>query len=109
MKTLFATTCVVVGALLVPVLAHSEDTDKDRKNASAYVKDSVITTKVKAKLAEEKLSTLARIQVDTDNKGVVDLSGTVRSQDEADKAVSIARGTEGVKGINNHLKIKKDD
>ena len=109
MKTALATTCFVIAALFAPVIAHAGDSDADRKDAATYVKDSVITAKVKAKLAEEKLSSLAKIQVDTDNKGAVDLSGTVRSQEEADKAVSIARGTEGVTSINSHLKIKKDD
>ncbi|WP_372526849.1 BON domain-containing protein [Piscinibacter sp.] len=109
MKITLATTCFVIGALFAPVVAHAGDSDSDRKHAATYVKDSVITAKVKAKLAEEKLSSLAKIQVDTDNKGAVDLSGTVRSQEEADKAVSIARGTEGVTSINSHLRIKKDD
>ena len=32
-----------------------------------------------------------------------------RAQDAIDKAVSIACETEGVKGVRNHIKIKKDD
>ncbi len=55
-----------------------------------FVKDSAITTKVKAKLAAEKINSLVHIKVDTDSNGVVVLSGIVRIQKEADKAVSIA-------------------
>lgn len=36
------------------------------------------------------------IRVDTDNKGIVTLSEKAKSQAEADKAVSIARGVEGL-------------
>ena len=74
-----------------------------------YVKDSAITAKIKAKLADEKMSSLVHIKVDTDAKGGVVLSGTVRSQEAADKAVSIARETEGVTSVKNKLRIRKDD
>jgi len=109
MKLILATTCFVIGTALMPVAAHAGDSDVDRQHVGTYVKDSAITAKVKAKLAEEKLGTLARVRVDTDNKGVVVLSGTVRSQEESDEAASIARATEGVTSIVNHLRIKKDD
>ncbi|MDO8704277.1 MAG: BON domain-containing protein [Sulfuricaulis sp.] len=109
MKIKLATTCFVIGTLLVPIAAYAEDRDSDRAHPMTYVKDSAITVKVKAKLADEKMSSLAHIGVDTDNKGVVVLSGKVRTQAEADKAVSIARETEGVTSVKNKLKIKKDD
>jgi hyperosmotically inducible periplasmic protein len=108
MKIKLATICLVIGTLLAPVVAHAEDTDSDRKHPKAYVKDSVITTKIKTKLAAEKIKSLIHIKVDTDSKGEVVLSGKVRSQEEADKAVSIARETEGVASVTNNLKIKTD-
>lgn len=37
------------------------------------------------------------------------LSSYVHSQDEMDKAVSIARGNEHVVDVRNNLKIKADD
>ena len=81
----------------------------DRKHPVAFVKDSVITTKIKAKLAAEKLSSLAKIRVDTDANGMVVLSGNARSQDASDKAEAIARGVEGVVSVQNDVKVKKDD
>ncbi len=109
MNIKLVTTCFVIGSLLGPIAAHAADPDSDRSHPLTYVKDSVITTKVKAKLADEKMSSLAHISVDTDNKGIVVLSGNVRTQADADKAVSIARGTEGVTDVRSHLRIKKDD
>ena len=108
MKYTLATTCFVIGAMLAPVAAYAEDTDADRPNPATFVKDSTITTKIKTQLAAEHLASLTRISVDTDNSGVVWMSGTVRSQSEADQAMSIARNTEGVKRVKSSLKVEKD-
>jgi osmotically-inducible protein OsmY len=59
-------------------------------------------------LANEKMASLAHIHVDTDNKGMVVLSGTVKSKAEADKAVAITRGIKGVTSVKNDLVIKTD-
>ena len=107
MKAKIATACFVIGTLLVPVVAYAAEGDTDRSHPVAFVKDSVITTKVKAKLAEEKMSSLVDIKVDTDAKGAVVLSGKVKSKEEADKAVSIARATEGVTSVKSKIKINK--
>lgn len=111
MNSKLATTCFIIGTLLAPVAAYAADsaTDTDRTHPKTFVKDSAITTKIKAKLADEKISSLAHIKVDTHSKGAVVLSGKVTSQEEADKAVSIARATEGVTSVKSNLKIKKDD
>jgi len=108
MKNKLATSCLIIGTLLVPALAYS-DGDSDRSHPLTYVKDSVITTKVKAMLADEKMRSLAHVEVDTDAKGKVVLSGNVRSQHDADKAVAIASGIEGVTSVRSDLLIKKDD
>lgn len=110
MKTKLAVTCLIIGASLAPVASFSsDDADADRSHAKAFVKDSAITTKIKSKLAAAHLASLAHMHVDTDENGVVWLSGSAKSQDEIDKAVSIASGTEGVKVVKNDMKVKKDD
>lgn len=109
MKIKLATTCFVVGTLLAPIGAYADDRNADRSQPMTFVKDSVITTKVKAKLAEEKMSSLLHVSVDTDAKGAVVLSGNVKTQDEAGKAVSIARATEGVTSVKSNIQIKKDE
>jgi len=108
MNTTFVKSCLVAGALMLPIAGYTADSDSDRTSAKAFVKDSVITTKIKAGLAEQKLSTLMRIQVDTDKNGSVSLSGTAHSQDAIDKAVSIARGVKGVTSVENSIKVVKD-
>jgi hyperosmotically inducible protein len=106
MKIKFAAAGFIIVALIAPVMAHAEDSDIDRTHPMTYVKDSVITTKIKAKLAEEKMRTLVHVKVDTDSKGGVVLSGNVRTQKMADKAVAIAQGTEGVTSVTSKIEIK---
>ena len=107
MRTRIAATCFLIGTLLVPIATYAADSDKDRSSPKDFVKDSVITAKIKAKLAEEKLSSAVHIKVDTDNKGVVQLSGTAKNQAEVDKAGSIARSVEGVVSVRNNIQIAK--
>jgi hyperosmotically inducible protein len=99
----------VCSALLGPVLAHAGEGDSDRKHPLTFVKDSAITVKVKALLADDKMSTLTHIRVDTDRHGMVVLSGSVRSPEQKDKATAIARGAEGVTSVRNDLRIRQDD
>jgi hyperosmotically inducible protein len=108
MKSKLATTCFVVGAMLAPVAAFATDSDTDRSKPEQFVKDSVITTKIKTKLASEHLGSAAHIKVDTDRNGVVWMSGTANSQEEANQAVAIARDTEGVKSVRSDLKVRSD-
>src|SRR5689334_597479 len=98
----------VIGTLLTPVMGYSADKDTDHSSVGEYVEDSVITTKIKAKLATEKNVSAMHIKVDTDKNGVVVLSGTAESQAEKDKAHKIAHSVDGVTKVINHIKIKKD-
>jgi len=98
----------VISALLTPVAGYSTDKDGDRTSVGEYVEDSVITTKIKGKLAAEKDVSAMHIKVDTDKNGVVVLSGTAKSEAERDKAHKIAHSVEGVTKVINHIKIKKD-
>ncbi len=109
MKTKLAAACVIMGTMLVPVAAHAEDRDTDRTHPLTFVKDSVITIKIKAKLADERMGSLAHIKVDTSSQGEVMMSGTVRTAQEADKAYSLARATEGVTSVFSTVRVKKDD
>ena len=118
MKTFkLAGSCFVIGLLLIPTSGcsvdkdtHRSSTDKDSSPSSAgeYVKDSVITTKIKAKMAADKHVSATDVKVDTDRDGVVVLSGTAKSQSEIDHAISISRSVDGVTKVINRLKIKQD-
>jgi len=107
-KFKLATTCLVIGAVLAPVAAYAEDADTDRANPATFVKDSAVTTKIKTKLAAEHLGSLKHISVDTDQNGVVWMTGTVNNEAEANQAVTIARNTEGVTSVKSSLNVQKD-
>ena len=108
MKPISIATCLILAAFLAPVVAFA-DSDADRSHPGTFVKDSIITTKVKAKLADEKMSSLMHIAVDTDNRGAVVLSGKARTQRDADRAVSIARSTDGVTSVTSTILVRADD
>jgi hyperosmotically inducible periplasmic protein len=94
--------------VLAPVAAYAADSDQDRSKPATFVKDSAITTKIKAKLAAEHVASAKHIKIDKDMNGFVWMTGTANSQGEVDNAVAIARATEGVKSVNNRLKVQRD-
>ena len=67
--------------------------------------DAIITGSVKAKLLADPDVKGLQIDVDTKN-GVVTLNGSTDMAANADKAVSIAKDTEGVKSVENKLTVK---
>jgi len=87
--------------LLLALVMACASTPK-QETAGQYVDDSVITTKVKARLAEDSVLKSFQINVKT-YKGVVQLSGFVDSQMTIDKAGQIAGVVEGVKSVKNDL------
>jgi len=108
MNAKLAASCFFAAALLLPVPGYSADSDSDRDSPKKFVKNSVITTKIKAELFEERMASLLHVRVDTDKAGAVVLSGTAESQNIADKAGSIARGVKGVSSVQNNIRIKAE-
>ena len=94
----------VAAALAAPLVSQAQDT-KPAGTARVWVKDSVVTTKIKAQLAASKVSSLAMVHVDTDADGWVQLTGKVATPAEKDRAESIARAVEGVKSVDNQLTV----
>ena len=109
MKLSIATAAFAAATMLAGTAVYAQDVDADRSQPKAFVKDSVITSKVKSKLAADHLGSLAHIRVDTDANGVVYLSGTAHSRDEIERAVDIARNTDGVRGVHNGIVVKYDE
>jgi osmotically-inducible protein OsmY len=70
-----------------------------------YVDDAVITSKVKAAIFNDPTLKVNEINVET-FKGVVQLSGFVRSQADIDQAVKVARGIAGVTSVKNDMRLK---
>jgi osmotically-inducible protein OsmY len=68
--------------------------------------DPTISTRVKTALINDPVVGGARIDVDT-VRGVVTLSGRVRSKDEEAKAVAVARTIRGVAEVKSTLQIQQ--
>jgi hyperosmotically inducible protein len=93
---------VLAAALLVPTFSYAVDTSTD--TTGEYLDDATITAKVKAGFAEDKGVKGRDISVRTDH-GVVDLSGTVSSAKESDRATALATNIKSVKAVHNNLKV----
>ena len=80
---------------------------RDSKDTSVkgYAGDTAITSEVKAKLLADDIVPSRKVKVETTD-GVVQLSGTVDSQAQSDRAESIAKAIDGVKSVKNDLKTQ---
>ncbi|OPY07755.1 MAG: Osmotically-inducible protein Y precursor [Syntrophus sp. PtaB.Bin001] len=95
---------VFLSLLLVAAFLSCASTPKS-SSTGEVIDDSVITTKVKALLAEDVGLKTFQISVET-YKGVVQLSGFVDSQKDIDNAGRIARSVQGVVSVKNNLILK---
>jgi osmotically-inducible protein OsmY len=75
------------------------------KSVGETIDDATITTRVKTSLLNDPDVGGLRIDVDT-FKGVVTLSGRVRSKDEEAKALALARKIGGVADVKSTLQIQ---
>jgi osmotically-inducible protein OsmY len=101
MKSKYAATLVAAGSLMLGVGSAFADQVK----SDQPVKDSYITTKVKAELAQDKGTKARDIHVDTKD-GVVVLSGMVGSTAEKELAANDAKKIKGVLDVRNDLKVE---
>ena len=78
----------------------------NRESTGQYIDSSTVTTKVKAKLADTLgVRSLTGIHVST-YKGVVQLSGFLKSKDEIKQAVRVSKSVAGVVAVENSLLVK---
>ena len=71
------------------------------------IDDSYITSAVKTKLASDKLVSLTRVEVETNN-GVVYLTGQVETAEQRSHIGSLASQVKGVKKVVNNLQVRKN-
>jgi osmotically-inducible protein OsmY len=76
-----------------------------KEGTGEYIDDTVITTKVKAAFVADEALKASEINVET-FKGVVQLSGFVKTPADIARAVEVARGVEGVKSVKNDIRLK---
>ena len=70
--------------------------------------DTVVTTKVKSALVADSQIKALQIKVET-RKGQVQLSGFADSQAQIDRALTVAKGVQGVTGVENSMSLKLGD
>jgi osmotically-inducible protein OsmY len=76
-----------------------------KESAGEYVDDAAITAKVKAAVLGDASLKATEINVET-YKGVVQLTGFVKSRTDIDKAVQVAKGVKGVTSVKNDMIVK---
>ena len=76
-----------------------------KEGTGEYVDDSVITAKVKTAIYNDPTLKVNEINVET-FKGVVQLSGFVKSQADVTQAAKVARDVAGVKSVKNDIRVK---
>lgn len=95
----------MMGVAVAIMMVLAACTSMTGKTLGENIDDAGITSQVKAKLAGEKISTVTRIDVDT-NQGVVALNGTVTSDEMRTRAAEIARQVKGVRQVVNNLQVR---
>ncbi len=76
-----------------------------QSSAGQYVDDATITTRVKARMAEDPKVAATRISVETLN-GVVQLSGFATSAEEKSRAEMLTKEIRGVKSVRNSIVVQ---
>lgn len=104
-------TTTIAGVMTISVVACSKPADAIGTPASsitigAIVDDSVVNTRVKSALYDDADIKSFDIKVKS-RKGEVQLSGFVNNQAQIDRALTIARGVEGVTTVGNAISVKK--
>lgn len=89
----------------VAITAVGCSSNPTSKTAGEYVDDAMITTKVKAAFAADPTVKATEVNVET-YKGDVQLSGFVAEPRDAQRAVEIARGVQGVTSVKNDIRVK---
>ena len=93
----------VEGVTSVSDKLHVRDSKSD--SVKGYAGDTATTSEIKAKLLADDIVPSRKVKVETTD-GVVQLSGTVDSQAQIERAESIAKAGDGVKSVKNDLKAQ---
>ena len=75
------------------------------KTVGETIDDATITTRVKTAFINDPAVGALKIDVDT-FKGVVTLSGAVKSKDEETQAIALARSIKGVSDVKSTLQVQ---
>jgi hyperosmotically inducible protein len=78
---------------------------RDQQSVGSYIDDATLTTRVKAKFADDPTVSAMSISVET-LKGVVQLSGFAKSSEERVRAGQLALGVSGVQSVRNDIIVR---
>jgi len=90
----------------LPLARAGDETLAETVRSRSFVKDSPVGQKVRVRLDSAGKDVFDRLHVDADAQGVVWLRGSVRAQEDAQRAIDIARATDGVKSVNSRIRIE---
>jgi len=108
---LIVLTILLIGGLFIAGCGKNGDKGSQTETKTTVgteIDDTVITTKVKSALLKGTGLESLDIKVET-RKGVVQLSGFVESQNQMDRAMTVAQGIDGVSNVDNKIRIKTKD
>ena len=94
----------LIAALMLTTIVGCASTPR-QESTGQYVDDTVLTANVKAAILNEPSLKVAEINVET-FKGVVQLSGFVRSEANIATAMRVARQVKGVRAVKNDMRLK---
>jgi len=103
MKTRHILSAAMIAATLLTAAGCA--VTRNQETVGAYVDDATLTTRVKAKFAEDKVVSAMAISVET-LKGTVQLAGFAKSQDERATAERLARAVSGVADVKNDIVVR---
>jgi hyperosmotically inducible periplasmic protein len=95
----------VLSIAMLALLMLAACSSTSGKTAGENMDDATITAQIKSKLAAEKVSTLTKVDVDT-NLRTVYLNGVVDSEELKQRATTIAWSVKGVNAVINNLSVK---
>ena len=101
----FKAMAAACAALMVAISLSGCAGSSTKESTGGCIDDTVVTTKVKTALFSDKEIKSSEINVQT-FKGRVQLSGFVSSADDAKRAVDVTRKVQGVRIVENDMKIK---
>lgn len=101
MRILLATTVTALALITVTGCAVT----RGQETVGAYVDDSTITARIKARFVENQQVDASSISVETLN-GTVMLSGFAKNATERTTAEGIARDVSGVKAVKNEIAVR---
>ncbi len=78
---------------------------RGQETTGNYVDDTVVTTRVKTRFAQDSTVSAMAINVET-LKGVVQLSGFAKSSVEKERAEELARTVQGVSSVRNDIVVR---